>query len=98
MSESVLDALCSAINSRDARQAAACFTADFTCERPLRPHEGFVGSARVQENWTDLFTRLPDLHAEVLRHISDGAEVWSEWEMRGTDRTGGRRCCAGPSS
>jgi hypothetical protein len=96
MSENVLDVLRSAINSHDPQRVAACFTTDFNCERPLRPHEGFVGSTRVQENWTRIFTGLPDLHAEVLRHVRDGAEIWSEWEMRGTGPDGRTALLRGP--
>ncbi|WBB58494.1 nuclear transport factor 2 family protein [Streptomyces sp. WMMC500] len=96
MPESVLDALCSAINSHDPRQVAACFTADFNCERPLRPYEGFVGHDRVQENWTRIFAGISDLRAEILRHVRDGDEIWSEWEMRGTGPGGGTALLRGP--
>jgi uncharacterized protein YndB with AHSA1/START domain len=96
LSENVLDVLRSAINAHDPQQVAACFTADFNSERPLRPHEGFVGNARVQENWARIFAGLPDLHAEVVRQVRDGAEIWSEWEMRGTGPDGRTALLRGP--
>ncbi len=80
-----VDRLRDAINSHDPRQVADCFTADYRSEVPHRPAEGFVGSARVAENWTAIFARLPDLHARVLRRAVAGAEIWSEWEMAATD-------------
>ena len=96
MSERVLDALRAAIDSHDPDRVAACFTTDFLCERPLRPIESFVGNAKVRENWTRIFTGLPDLHAEILREARNGEEIWSEWEMRGTNPAGAAALLRGP--
>jgi hypothetical protein len=96
MSENVLEALRAAINSHDPERVAACFTDDFLSERPLRPHEGFTGNKTVLRNWTGILTRLPDLHAEILRHSRNGREIWSEWEMRGTNPAGGTTLLRGP--
>ena len=96
MSEDVLEVLRAAINSHDPERVAACFTPDYRCERPLRPHEGFTGAARVRENWTGIFTGLSDLSAEILRRAHDGEEIWSEWEMRGTNPSGTPVLLRGP--
>ncbi|NGO14606.1 SnoaL-like domain-containing protein [Streptomyces sp. HC44] len=85
MTEQVLEALRDAINSHEPQQVAACFTDDYALERPLRPHESFVGNEKVQQTWTGMFGQLPDLRAEILRSVRDGEEIWSEWEMRGTN-------------
>lgn len=85
-----------AINSHDPRQVADCFTSDYRCEVPLRPAESFVGSDRVADNWAAIFARLPDLNARVIRRAASGAELWSEWEMTGTEPTGGRALLCGP--
>jgi hypothetical protein len=85
-----------AINSHDPRQVADCFTADYRCEVPHRPAEGFVGSDRVSDNWAALFERLPDLNARVIRRAAAGAELWSEWEMSGTGPAGAPALLCGP--
>lgn len=91
-----LEALRVAINSHDPEQVAGCFTADYVCERPLRPLEGFIGSDQVAANWTKIFAGLPDLQAEILRHAQQADELWSEWEMRGTAPTGATVLLRGP--
>ncbi|MEX5633118.1 nuclear transport factor 2 family protein [Parafrankia sp. FMc2] len=77
-----------AINGHDPAAVAACFTEDYRTEVPLHPSQGFTGNQKVRENWTAILARTPDLHADVLRSTSDGAETWSEWEMRGTATDG----------
>lgn len=77
-----------AINAHDAHAVAACFTADYRCERPMRPSEGFVGADRVLRNWTALLARFSDFRADVLRTAVDGDEAWSEWEQVGKDAAG----------
>jgi ketosteroid isomerase-like protein len=85
-----------AINSHDPQRVADCFTPDYRCETPHRPAEGFTGSDRVFANWTAIFTRLPDLRAQVLRRATAGAELWSEWEMVGTGPDGTPLVMCGP--
>ena len=80
-----VDRLRDAINAHDPQRIADCFTTDYRSEIPHRPRRSFVGSARVAENWTAILTRLPDLHARVLRRAVAGPETWSEWEMTATD-------------
>jgi hypothetical protein len=89
-------ALRDAINSHVPERVTDCFTGDYVCERPLRPVEGFIGSDQVAANWRKLFAGLPDLQAEILRHAQHGHELWSEWEMRGTDPTGATVLLRGP--
>ena len=85
-----------AINSHDSELIAACFTPDYRAEIPHRPAESFTGSDRVAANWTAILARLPDIQARVLRRAADGGEIWSEWEMTGTDPTGNPALLCGP--
>jgi ketosteroid isomerase-like protein len=91
-----LETLREAINSHDPQRVADCFTPDYVAERPMRPHEGFIGSEHVAANWTKILAGLPDLHAEILRHARNGDELWSEWEYRGTAATGATVLLRGP--
>ncbi|CAM3513961.1 nuclear transport factor 2 family protein [Kibdelosporangium persicum] len=91
-----LEALRVAINSHVPERIAGCFTDDYVAERPLKPHEGFIGSERVAANWRKILAGLPDLRAEILRHAQNGDELWSEWEMRGTAATGATVVLRGP--
>jgi ketosteroid isomerase-like protein len=88
--------LLDAINSRDPQRVADCFTPDYRSEIPHRPADSFTGSDRVAANWTAIFARLPDLHARVLRRAASGDELWSEWEMTGTDPAGNPAMLCGP--
>jgi ketosteroid isomerase-like protein len=88
--------LLDAINSRDPQRVADCFTSDYRSEIPHRPAESFTGSDRVVANWTAMFARFPDLRARVLRRAADGDELWSEWEMTGTDPAGNPAVLCGP--
>lgn len=85
-----------AINSHDPQRVADCFTPDYRCETPHRPAEGFTGSDHVLGNWTAIFTRLPELRAQVLRRATAGPELWSEWEMVGTGPDGALVVMCGP--
>ena len=80
--------LCDAANSHDVEEVVARFTDDYVNETPAHPARGFRGSDQVRRNWTQIFSAVPDLGAEILRSHQFGDTVWSEWEMRGT-RTDG---------
>ena len=78
-----------AINSHDAARVADCFTENYQCDMPMHPSRSFTGRARVRENYQDIFARVPDLLATVLRSCQDESGlVWSEWEMSGTSEEG----------
>jgi hypothetical protein len=76
--------LANALNARDPLKVAAAFAEDYRCEMPMHPERGFTGNAQVRQNYTDIFKRLPDLRADVLRWTNNGDVSWSEWEMTGT--------------
>lgn len=76
--------LADALNAHEPAQVAAAFTEHYHCEVPMHPERGFTGNAQVRQNYIEIFDRIPDLRAEVLRWISNGDVSWSEWEMTGT--------------
>src|SRR4051812_36261967 len=78
-----------ATNDHDLEALVDCFAADYRNETPVHPARSFDGRDQVRTNWQRMFTGVPDITADVLRTVSDGDVVWSEWEMRGT-RTDGQ--------
>lgn len=92
----VIDELQDAINAHDPDRIASCFTPSYKCERPLHPEESFEGSAQVRGSWALIVSRLPDLRATILRRAEGAGELWSEWEMAGTDSTGSPVVLRGP--
>lgn len=85
---SVLVRFDQAMAARDAHALVACFAADYRSEQPAHPARGFIGAARVRENWTEIFSDIPDLHAETLRATNDGDTAWAEIRWSGHKRDG----------
>ncbi|MGH3992623.1 MAG: nuclear transport factor 2 family protein [Pseudonocardiaceae bacterium] len=79
-----------AMNAHDLDALADCFTEDFRSELPLHPGRSFTGREHMRSNWAGLFAHVPDLAATVLRSVTDGDQVWSEWEIGGTTVDGKR--------
>jgi ketosteroid isomerase-like protein len=84
-----------ATNAHDLEGLIDCFTADYENETPAHPARGFSGRQQVHQNWQTIFAGVPDLHARVLRSVSTGNEVWSEWEMSGHRRDGAEHLMRG---
>jgi len=80
----LLERLRQATNAHDLDALVACFAPDYRNETPTHPERGFTGREQVRTNWEQIFSVVPDIHAEVLRYAVDGDAVWSEWEHRGT--------------
>lgn len=93
---SVLDRLRDAIGSHEPERVAACFTDDYRSEVPHHPERSFTGNDQVRRNWTAIFAAVPDITATVLRTATDGDEIWSEWEMTGTNADGAAEAFVGP--
>ncbi|GAA1699800.1 hypothetical protein MMUR_33460 [Mycolicibacterium murale] len=83
-----LDRLREAINSGDPQQVADCFTPDFRSDLPHHPERSFTGTDQVVRNWTAMYAMAPDLSARILRTAIHDDELWSEWEMTGTQTSG----------
>jgi ketosteroid isomerase-like protein len=86
--QSLVHRLCKATNAHDLEAVVDCFRPDYVNETPAHPARGFTGHEQVRRNWTQIFSSIPDITAEVWRTVSQGETVWSEWEMRGTRRDG----------
>ena len=80
----LVDRLQQATNDHDLDALVGCFAPDYRNETPAHPERGFTGREQVAKNWTQIFSAIPDVRAEVLRCAVDGDTVWSEWEHRGT--------------
>ncbi|HEY8655123.1 MAG TPA: nuclear transport factor 2 family protein [Candidatus Limnocylindria bacterium] len=89
--------LLDAMNRHDLEALTECFAPAFVNETPLHPARSFTGNEQVRKNWTQIFAGVPDLRAELLRSITDGGTVWTEWEMRGTRRDGAPHLMRGVS-
>jgi ketosteroid isomerase-like protein len=80
----VLNRLLAATNDHDLDRLVDCFSEDYVNETPVHPDRSFRGNAQVHQNWARIFEFVPDVRATALASSVAGAEVWSEWEMRGT--------------
>ncbi len=86
MTTTFADRLCQATNDHDIDALVNCFAPDYRNEAPAHPERGFTGREQVRHNWQTIFAGVPDVQANVLRQCTDGALLWSEWEMTGTRR------------
>jgi ketosteroid isomerase-like protein len=77
-----------AINSHDLDALVDCFADDYDSEQPAHPGRAFRGNAQVRENWSEMFSGVPDLKAELLGSAIEGDTVWSEWSWHGTRADG----------
>lgn len=84
----VLDRLLAAINAHDLEAMVSCFAEDYINETPVHPPRGFRGQEQVRNNWSRIFSAVPDIRARVIRSSLDGNTLWSEWELAG-DRADG---------
>jgi len=84
-----MDRLLAAMNAHDLDGFVACFAPDYRSEQPAHPSRAFEGSDKVRENWTGVFSGIPDFTAELLLSATsdDGVEI-GEWRWRGTHTDG----------
>ena len=80
----LVERLRDATNAHDLDALVACFAEDYRNETPAHPERSFRGRTQVRTNWAQIFSVIPDVHAELLEYTVDGDTVWSEWEHRGT--------------
>ncbi len=79
-----------AMNAHDLEVFLDCFHEDYRSEQPVHPGRGFGGREQVRQNWSTIFARVPDFHAELRSLCEGGDQEWSEWHWTGT-RTDGER-------
>jgi ketosteroid isomerase-like protein len=78
-----------AINHHDLDALVACFAEDVRSEQPAHPARRFTGREQVRRNWAQIFSRVPDLRAELLScGIAEGTAS-AEWSWTGTRADGG---------
>ena len=86
---SVIERLRDAINAHDLDALTACFVSDYDSVFPAHPDRAFRGQEQMRANWTRIFGGVPNIHATLIGHTTDGETAWAEWEWRGTGRDGG---------
>jgi ketosteroid isomerase-like protein len=93
--ESILDRLTQAMNSRDIDAFVALFAEDYDSQQPAHPDRAFRGRDQVRANWSEIFAAVPDFQADLIAAAGAGATVWSEWRWHGTHADGTRLEMAG---
>jgi hypothetical protein len=85
----VTNRLLAAMNAHDVDEFVACFAPGYRSEQPAHPSRAFEGSDQVRENWTSVFSGVPDFNAELLLSATtDGGVEIGEWRWRGTHTDG----------
>jgi ketosteroid isomerase-like protein len=81
----MMNRLLAAMNAHDLDAFVACFAPNYRSEQPAHPGRAFEGSDKVRENWTSVFSGVPDFHAELVLSATtdDGVEI-GEWRWHGT--------------
>jgi len=92
---SLVARLTAATNAHDLEAIVACFSPNYENVTPAHPERGFVGRDQVRKNWEQILAFIPDLTTEVVREVSNGDTIWTEWEHRGTRRDGTKHLMRG---
>ena len=79
----VIQRLWQAWNAHDCEALAACLHIDYDSQQPLHPERNFSGRELARQSWNAIFCAIPNLHADLLRHVNLGNQVWTEWRWRG---------------
>jgi hypothetical protein len=79
----VVNRLRDALNRHDLDAFVACFDPAYHSEQPAHPNRAFGGYDQVRTNWSAVFAAIPDLAADLLRTVTAGDTVWSEWAWTG---------------
>jgi hypothetical protein len=72
-----------AMNRHDLDMFLACFDPGYQSEQPQHPDRAFVGTAQVRKNWGNIFSSVPDFHAELVRFAVSDDTAWTEWHWTG---------------
>ena len=85
----VLDRMLVALNAHDLDGFVALFAGEYRSDQPAHPGRLFAGSAKVRENWGNVFSGVPDFRAELVlaADAQDGSEI-GEWRWSGTHLDG----------
>jgi len=81
--KTVVEKVRRAMNAHDLEGLLALIDTEYESEQPAHPDRAFQGREQVRKNWGAIFSRVPDLRADVLRTVVDGDTVWTEWHWHG---------------
>ncbi len=81
--KAVVEKVQRAMNAHDVEGLLALVDPEYESEQPAHPDRAFQGREQVRKNWSAIFTRVPNLRADVLRTVVDGDTVWTEWHWHG---------------
>lgn len=62
----VVTALVEAINAHDIDAFVALFAEDYGSRQPAHPDRAFRGRDQVRANWSEVFSGVPDFHADLM--------------------------------
>ena len=77
-----------AMNAHDIEGLLTLVDTEYQSEQPAHPDRTFQGREQVRKNWSTIFTRVPNLRADILRMAVDGDTVWTEWWWHGVRMDG----------
>ena len=77
-----------AMNLHDIEGLLALVDPEYESEQPAHPDRAFQGREQVRKNWSAIFSRVPNLRADVLRTVVDADTVWTEWWWHGVRADG----------
>jgi predicted SnoaL-like aldol condensation-catalyzing enzyme len=80
----VIERLEKAFNDHDAEAWTECLSPFYLSEQPTHPDRSFRGRERAGEEWRQVFARVPNFKAEVVRCLTDQESAWVEWHLSGT--------------
>ncbi len=81
--KTVVEKVRRAMNAHDIEGLLAMIDPEYESDQPAHPDRAFQGREQVRKNWGSIFSRVPDLRADVLRTVVDGDTVWTEWHWHG---------------
>jgi ketosteroid isomerase-like protein len=79
----VLQRLTRAQNAHDADAVVSFFAPDYRSEQPAHPGRAFAGRDQVLENWSAVFTGVPDFEAVLVGWCRQGDLEWGEVDWHG---------------
>jgi ketosteroid isomerase-like protein len=85
-----LEQLRDAVNAHDAQRLASLFAEEYRSAQPVHPGRGFGGSSQVFENWSSVFSGVPDFSSELVASSVAGQTEWGEWHWHGHHVDGSR--------
>ena len=88
--QSLLERLQATQNQHDLEAFVDCLDPDYQSEQPVHPDRAFQGREQARQNWSAIFSSMPDFHSELLRAATEGEAAWGEWRWSGTRADGTR--------